>query len=489
MRKLLALILTLCLLFSHFTLAENDEPSSWSENAISELKEYNHFEEDTFDNFKENITRAEFICVAVRLYELFDNKEITPDPSISFTDTTDIYALKGATVGITSGIGDNKFGPNDSLTREQLATFMIRILKLGDVEMNASTDYKFSDENSFNAWSKEAIYSAKANGIIGGIGNDIFDSKGMASTEMALVIANRIISNNQGKEWTNATTNTAHNINVVSSKNDKTITFDGYTKIEVDGGSLSGYRQANVVVDIGFGDRDYYAFTNEYGQLIKVTAKEIVLQNEETEPVLSTGRYYHDEAKVPGTESAKLDEGHVIADSLGGVANAYNITPQDSILNRHGDQAYLEKVIREAGGCTEFEVIITYPNNTTQVPSNYGFTYTINGNVINDEFDNVNPDVVNSNLEIVSVDLSSEKVVIKNNSNEAINLHGHVLVSVVGNQRYTFPSYNLASGSTVSVYSGRGSGDLKWTGGYIWNNDGDSAELLDSNGDLLDTYN
>lgn len=33
--------------------------------------------------------------------------------------------------------------------------------------------------------------------------------------------------------------------------------FKGYKKIEVDGGDLSGSRQANVVVDIGFGDRKY----------------------------------------------------------------------------------------------------------------------------------------------------------------------------------------------------------------------------------------
>lgn len=174
--------------------------------------------------------------------------------------------------------------------------------------------------------------------------------------------------------------------------------FEGYRLIEVDGGDLSGHREPNVVVDIGFGDREYYAFTNEYGQLVKVIAKEIILQDDSTEPVTSSGRYYKDEAKVPGVESKNLDEGHVIADSLGGVSNAYNITPQNSTLNRHGDQAYMEKVIRDAGGCTDFVAIITYPNTTTQIPSHYSYTYTINGNVIKDEFDNVNPDEYNENL-------------------------------------------------------------------------------------------
>jgi Copper amine oxidase N-terminal domain. len=181
--------------------------------------------------------------------------------------------------------------------------------------------------------------------------------------------------------------------------------FDGYTLIEVDGGNLSGHREPNAVVDIGYGNREYYAFTNKFGQLVRVIADEIILQDKSIEPVLSTGRYYSDEAKVPGVESANLDEGHVIADSLGGVSNAYNITPQNSILNRQGDQAYMEKWIRDAGGCTNFEAIITYPNTQTQIPSKYKYTYTLKGNVIVDEFENINPD------ESISTKSSQEEII------------------------------------------------------------------------------
>lgn len=174
--------------------------------------------------------------------------------------------------------------------------------------------------------------------------------------------------------------------------------FSGYKLIDVDGGDLSGYRESNVVVDIGYGDRAYWAFTNEYGQLIRVIADQIILQNDDTEDVTSDGRYYHDEAKVLGVEHSDLDEGHVIADSLGGVSNAYNITPQDSTLNRYGDQAYMEDVIRKAGGATNFEAIITYPDTETHIPSHYQYTYTVKGSVVTDSFDNVNPDEVNEAL-------------------------------------------------------------------------------------------
>ncbi|WMC93219.1 DNA/RNA non-specific endonuclease [Kineothrix sp. MB12-C1] len=185
-----------------------------------------------------------------------------------------------------------------------------------------------------------------------------------------------------------------------SSTDDETIEYNGvpYKIIKVDGGDLSGERQLNVAVNVGYGDREYWAFTNEYGQLIGVIADKITLQDDSTESVNSDGRYYNNEAKVLKTEQEDLDEGHVIADSLGGVSNAYNITPQNSTLNRHGDQAYMEKVIRDAGGCENFVATITYPDSTTQIPSHYHFEYVINGESIVDDFDNLNPDEVNAGL-------------------------------------------------------------------------------------------
>lgn len=176
--------------------------------------------------------------------------------------------------------------------------------------------------------------------------------------------------------------------------NGNVLTYNGnnYSMIEVDGGELSGTRRANVAVDIGYGDRVYWGLTNEYGQLVYVLADSITIQDSATEPVNASGRYYDDEAAVPGTEREDLDQGHVIADSLGGVSNAYNITPQDSTLNRHGDQAYMESVIRKANGCTDFVATITYPDTETQIPSHYHYEYIVAGNRVVDDFDNVNPE-------------------------------------------------------------------------------------------------
>ena len=239
----------------------------------------------------------------------------------------------------------------------------------------------------YKKWWFWVIVVLVAGALVGGGGNDDTDNpvdKDVAQVEEPASELSPVEQSATDNEFT--------------PKDSKEPQLDGYAVITVDGGDRSGSREPNVAVDIGFGDRKYWAFTNEYGQLVRVVAKEIILQDDNTEPVTSDGRYYNDEAKVPGTELDNYDQGHIIADSLGGVSNAYNITPQESTLNRYGDQAYMERNIRDAGDCTDFEAIITYPDTKTQIPSHYHYTYTLLGNVIVDDFDNVNPDEANKAL-------------------------------------------------------------------------------------------
>lgn len=269
------------------------------------------------------------------------------------------------------------------------------------------------------------------------------------------------------KEETSKSEKTNNSSN--KSNNDDSL-FKGYKKIEVNSCNLSGHREPNVVVDIGYGDREYWAFTNQYGQLVKVTAKKIELQHD-GEEITSNGRYCRDEAKVSGVENKDLDEGHIIADSLGGVSNAYNITPQNSTLNRHGDQAYMEKVIRDAGGCTDFTAIITYPNTKTQIPSHYSYTYKINGRVVKDEFDNKNPEgdkkpsnSSSTNKKPSNSTNNNNKGNSSSNSNQIVDKEpqgGKVWISATGKKYHNKPDCgrmnpNKASQITVSEAKSKG---------------------------------
>ena len=93
----------------------------------------------------------------------------------------------------------------------------------------------------------------------------------------------------------------------------------------------------------------------------------------------------------------------------------------------------MEKSIRDAGGCTDFVAIITYPNTKTQIPNHYSYTYNLKGRVINDEFDNVNPDEYNAKLNDSANKNSSNKVNDTTNNSSSTNSSKNESQSSVNN--------------------------------------------------------
>ncbi|WP_052329946.1 stalk domain-containing protein [Thermicanus aegyptius] len=91
---------------------------------------------------------------------------------------------------------------------------------------------------------------------------------------------------------------------------------------------------------------------------------------------------------------------------------------------------------------------------------------------------------------IESLDLNDEIVIIKNSDTKDINMTGWKLVSTEGNQTFQFPDgFVLKKGASVKIVSGKNAaprnGVLVWTKAFIWNNEGDKAELYDSSGKLV----
>lgn len=98
----------------------------------------------------------------------------------------------------------------------------------------------------------------------------------------------------------------------------------------------------------------------------------------------------------------------------------------------------------------------------------------------------------NANIEIINLDKEGEIVKIKNNSDKKIDISGWMLLSVKGEQKFYFPKGTiLNSGEIIKIASGRDadkkSDAIIWTKAYIWNNDGDSAELFNKKGELITT--
>jgi hypothetical protein len=86
--------------------------------------------------------------------------------------------------------------------------------------------------------------------------------------------------------------------------------------------------------------------------------------------------------------------------------------------------------------------------------------------------------------------LNAEYVQIKNTTTKSVSLKGWTLTDAA-RHKYTFSTYTLGAGKTVTVHTGKGTNSATnryWgSGNYIWNNDRDTATLKTSSGKKAST--
>src|SRR5665647_3197276 len=92
------------------------------------------------------------------------------------------------------------------------------------------------------------------------------------------------------------------------------------------------------------------------------------------------------------------------------------------------------------------------------------------------------PSSEESTVYVSDLSLKDEWVKVTNKGSSPVSLTGWKIGDDGSKHTYTFPSYTLNSGSTVTVYTGKGTStatEVYWgSDSPIWNNDGDTAYLL-----------
>lgn len=91
---------------------------------------------------------------------------------------------------IVSGMGDNRFAPGDSITREQLALILYRLFNPGK-EDNGGTIVAFADSAEVSDWAAEAMSWAVGEKLISGMGDGTLSPKSTATrAQFAMILMN-----------------------------------------------------------------------------------------------------------------------------------------------------------------------------------------------------------------------------------------------------------------------------------------------------------
>jgi hypothetical protein len=166
--------------------------SVWAVPELDKAQEYGLITERIKGNMAGNITREEFAEIVVKLYEKYTGN-IAEAGDMSFTDTVNPEILKAANLGLVLGVGNGKYAPDELVTREQMATILLRALKVINTSADFSTSgtAKFSDDSQIESWASDGVYYCFKSGIVTGVGNNMFNPDGNASREAAVIVTMR----------------------------------------------------------------------------------------------------------------------------------------------------------------------------------------------------------------------------------------------------------------------------------------------------------
>lgn len=149
----------------------------------------------------ETVTRG---MIAAMLYRLEGEPETEPSQTAFIDVAQDAYYARAVswaqTSGVMNGYGEGRFGPEDPVTREQLAAILFRYTgyRGGEAqEAEAAELAAYTDSASVSHWARSAMTWAVGAGIINGRGENALDPSGSAARVEAAAIFQRAVQHMQ----------------------------------------------------------------------------------------------------------------------------------------------------------------------------------------------------------------------------------------------------------------------------------------------------
>jgi hypothetical protein len=175
----------------------SDITNHWAKESIAFAVSRGLFSGTSVSTFSPDtaMTRGMFVTALGRMAEV-DTKKYT---KTSFTDVKNNayympYIEWASENNIVSGMGDGKFAPDQSITREQMAVIMNNYAKvMGIVLPKVRGESTFADSAKIGTWARAAVENVLRAGIISGRSSNVFDPQDMATRAEVSVVLKRFM--------------------------------------------------------------------------------------------------------------------------------------------------------------------------------------------------------------------------------------------------------------------------------------------------------
>ena len=128
------------------------------------------------------VTRAEFCLLMANWIQAYRQEDmesflkrrgiaLQPNP---FWDTDDMQVLYMYSLGLSSGVGKDRFAPDRTLSRQEAAVMLANLAALLGVPVQEASAYSYKDSMDMAPWAKTGIYFVTQSGILEGNAAGLF---------------------------------------------------------------------------------------------------------------------------------------------------------------------------------------------------------------------------------------------------------------------------------------------------------------------------
>ena len=177
--------------------AFTDIGGHWAKDDIVFVVNRGLFSGTSATTFSPNIaiTRGMFVTAMGRLA----NADVSGYAKSSFTDVKGNSYYMGyiewaSKNNIVNGVGNGRFAPDQSITREQMAVIMSNYAKtIGYTLPNVHVENTFADNGKISAYANEAVKQMQIAGVISGKNGNLFDPQGTATRAEVSAVLRRLV--------------------------------------------------------------------------------------------------------------------------------------------------------------------------------------------------------------------------------------------------------------------------------------------------------
>ncbi|MDR0445514.1 MAG: Ig-like domain-containing protein [Oscillospiraceae bacterium] len=175
-RRLLALLLVAAIALATLPMLAMAAltPATWAKPEVDKANTSGLLSDDAAADFERKLTRAQYCELVIIMVEQTLGRKLPLPAGLPFSDTRNEHVLKAFQYNLVDGVGEGKFNPDGSITREQIATLMVRALLRMQTELGRTllappvANLPFNDANQVQDYARESMRYAVSNNIFQG---------------------------------------------------------------------------------------------------------------------------------------------------------------------------------------------------------------------------------------------------------------------------------------------------------------------------------